>query len=103
MAFVGSSGVCVRARARRANCKRARPARMALEVGARVRVAAPVHMFHYPGKRNVAFNVQGLEGDVAADVSVKNGVGTSATKPYLVIFKEPKFRAHFDDDELEAV
>lgn len=79
---------------------------MALEIGARVRVCVPLIMYHYPGKKNTPVQVQGFEGFIQKNVSVTDGVQMSATAPYVVDFREtghPKFRAHFEEHELEVI
>lgn len=79
---------------------------MGFELGARVRVSRSVIMFHYPGKKNTPVDVEGYEGIVKKDISVKDGVEMSAIAPYMIDFREtghPKFRAHFEEGELEAV
>lgn len=76
---------------------------MALEPGQKVRVSASVVMYHYPTHRNEPHDVQGLEGEIWKDVQYKDGVEMSATKPYVVKFKDPKFIAHFGSDEIEAL
>lgn len=76
-----------------------------LVVGMRVRVSRSIIMYHYPGKKNEAVDVEGFEGEIIKDISVEDGVQMSATAPFLINFSEshPKFKAHLAEDELEAV
>ena len=76
----------------------------AFEVGQRVRVARSIIMYHMSGKRNQPVDVQGMEGTVTKDVSYKDGVEMSANCPFIVSFDDPpRFRAHFSENELEAI
>ncbi len=76
---------------------------MELPIGTKVRVKAKIEMFHYPNHRNEAFDVSGLEGVVSTYLIDKWGKASTATKPYQVKFEDPKFMAHFDEDELEVI
>ncbi|CAN8074075.1 unnamed protein product [Agarophyton chilense] len=78
---------------------------MELEVGQKVRVAKSVIMYHYPGKRNQPVDTEGFEGVVSKNVSHYEDVPMSATAPFIVEFSEPhsKFKAHFQEDELEVL
>lgn len=77
---------------------------MELKVGTRVRVNRNINMFHYPRKKNIAVDVCGFEGVIIKDVSMEDGVQMSATAPYVVLFDDhPKFRAHFDESELDVI
>lgn len=58
-------------------------------------------MYHVPGFKGEEHDVKGLVGEVKNVIHTVNGHVITATKPVLVVFKDPKFRAHFDDDELE--
>lgn len=77
---------------------------MGFEVGQRVRVSASIIMYHYPTKRNEAFDVQGLEGIIQKDITMKDGVQLTATAPFFVKFLDhAKFKAHFSEDEIELI
>lgn len=76
---------------------------MELALGTRVRVKTSVIMYHYPKQRNKEVDVLGLEGTVTGDLREKEGIEMTATKPYMVRFEEPKFIAHFGEDELEVL
>lgn len=74
----------------------------AFPVGSRVRVAKSVVVYHHPAHRNQAFDMQGQEGEVTEVVREWHGKPVSANLPYLVKF-EGKFKAHFQESELEGV
>jgi len=71
-------------------------------VGDKVRVAQSVVVYHHPEHRQAAFDIKGLEGEVAAVVKELNGKPISANFPYLVKFPN-KFRAHLQAHELEQL
>jgi hypothetical protein len=72
--------------------------------GDAVRVAGkPLLLYHLASARNEPFDVQGMEGTVFNVIDEVAGSPISATKPVVVKFVDPKFMAHFDDDELEPV
>jgi hypothetical protein len=73
-----------------------------MNVGDRVRVKESVIVYHHPGHRNEAFDIQGLEGEVAAIVNEWHGKPISANFPILVKF-EGRFKAHLRENELEVV
>lgn len=71
-------------------------------MGDSVRVSkSPLILYVVPGKRNEECDVHGMCGKVEKIISTHDGVQITATKPVVVAFDEPKFKAHFDDDELE--
>lgn len=74
-----------------------------LAKGARVRVKADVELYVVGGYKGEAYNVNGLEGVVFMNVFDKWGPEITSTKPYQVKFTDPKFMAHFDEDELELI
>jgi hypothetical protein len=71
-------------------------------VGSRVRVAQSVIVYHYPGHRNEAFDLKGQEGEVLEIVRSWQGRPVSANLPVLIKF-ENRFRAHFQEAELETL
>jgi len=71
-------------------------------VGSRVRVAASVIVYHHSEHRNEPFDLNGQEGEVLQVIRESKGRPVSANLPYLVKF-DKKFRAHFHQNELEAV
>jgi len=71
-------------------------------VGSRVRVMKSVIVYHYPGQRNQPFDLQGQEGEVVEVVREWQGRPVSANLPFLVKFT-PKFKAHLQASELEAI
>ncbi|HEY9908958.1 MAG TPA: ferredoxin-thioredoxin reductase variable chain [Thermosynechococcaceae cyanobacterium] len=71
-------------------------------VGSRVRVGQSVIVYHYPGHRNEAFDLQGQEGEVLDVMRQWQGRPVSANLPILVKF-DNKFRAHFQEGELEIL
>lgn len=73
-------------------------------IGCRVKVAASsVKLMHIP--KMPKFNPEGLEGTVQKFVlEWKDGRKTSANRPVVVGFLEPKkFAAHFEFEELELM
>mmetsp|Transcript_15876 Transcript_15876/g.26231 ORF Transcript_15876/g.26231 Transcript_15876/m.26231 type:complete len:115 (-) Transcript_15876:184-528(-) len=70
-----------------------------LEEGTKVRVSESVTVFHSPEAKNAALDLKGKEGVV---VKVIDDAKLSANLPVVVEFS-PKFRAHFREDELEAL
>ena len=75
------------------------------KIGARVRVKAPVKVYHVP---RVAEEVDlcGLEGEVKQYVSQWKGRRVSANLPYKTQFVHSggvKFFAHLREDELEFI
>ncbi len=71
-------------------------------VGSRVRVAESVIVYHHSEHRNEAFDLKGQEGEVLQIIRELHGKPVSANLPYLVKF-DKKFRAHFHQNELEAL
>ncbi len=74
----------------------------AFPVGSRVRVAKSVIVYHHPEHRNQPFDLQGQEGEVVGVLREWQGKPVSANLPFIVKFG-PKFKAHFQGQELEAV
>ncbi len=74
----------------------------AFSVGSRVRVIASVVVYHNPEQRNQPFDLKGLEGEVISILREWQGRPVSANFPYIVQFS-PKFRAHLQEHELEAI
>lgn len=73
-----------------------------MKVGDRVRVKESVVVYHHPQHRNAAFDIQGLEGEIAGFANEWEGKPISANFPILVKF-EGKFKAHLRENELEAI
>ncbi len=73
-----------------------------MNVGDRIRVKTSVVVYHHPEHKKVAFDVQGLEGEVIAFVTEWQGRPVSANFPVLVKF-DKKFRAHLREDEVEVL
>lgn len=73
-----------------------------MEVGARVRVVESVVVYHHPEHRNQPFDMKGQEGEVATIIKEWQGRPVSANFPILVKFGS-KFKAHFQDFELETL
>lgn len=71
--------------------------------GQKVRVKKSLIMYHHPKHKNSPYDMEGLEGEIKGDISEREGVRLSATKPFVVQFANPKFVAHFDDTEIEAI
>ncbi|MCU0551224.1 MAG: ferredoxin-thioredoxin reductase variable chain [Leptolyngbya sp. Prado105] len=73
-----------------------------MNIGDRVRVKESVVVYHHPEHRNEAFDIKGQEGEIIAIVKEWQGRPVSANFPYLIKFPG-KFRAHFQEFELEAI
>jgi hypothetical protein len=75
---------------------------VSMKVSDRVRVTESVLVYHHPQHKKVAFDVQGLEGDVVAILTEWQGRPISANLPILVQF-EGRFKAHFRESEVTVV
>lgn len=78
---------------------------MALELGTHVRVNRSVIVYHYPGKKNTAVDLNGFAGVIIQDKSITDGVQMTATAPYVVDFApdHPRFKAHLEEAELDVL
>ena len=72
-----------------------------MQPGDQVKVSQSVVVYHHPQHRGQAFDLQGQMGEVVTVLNDWKGRVISPTLPVVVAFG--KFRAHFRDDELEAV
>lgn len=72
-----------------------------MQPGDRVKVCQSVVVYHHPQHRGQAFDLVGQEGEVVTVLNDFKGRVISPTLPVIVAFG--KFRAHFRDDELEAI
>ena len=73
-----------------------------MKIGDRVRVKESVVVYHYPGKKKQPFDVKGLEGEVMDIMTEHKGRPISPNLPVVVKF-EKKFKAHFQQRELETI
>lgn len=73
-----------------------------MNVGDRVRVIQSVVVYHHPEHRKEPFDLKGLEGEIVEIVNNWQGRPVSANLPVLVQF-DKKFKAHFREDEVEAI
>lgn len=73
-----------------------------MKIGDRVIVTSSVVVYHHPDHRNEAFDIKGMEGELASIIVDWNGRPIGASYPYQVQFA-PKFRAHLQASELEVV
>ncbi|MBE9176121.1 ferredoxin-thioredoxin reductase variable chain [Synechocystis salina LEGE 06155] len=73
-----------------------------MNVGDRVRVTSSVVVYHHPEHKKTAFDLQGMEGEVAAVLTEWQGRPISANLPVLVKF-EQRFKAHFRPDEVTII
>ncbi|MBV8886267.1 MAG: ferredoxin-thioredoxin reductase variable chain [Chroococcidiopsidaceae cyanobacterium CP_BM_RX_35] len=73
-----------------------------MKVGDRVRVKESVVVYHHPEHRSEAFDIKGLEGEVAAFANEWRGIPISANLPIQVKFNK-KFKAHLRENELEVL
>jgi hypothetical protein len=72
-----------------------------MQRGDRVRVCRSVVLFTHPEHRGQAFDMDGQEGEVVQLLNDWKGRPISPTLPVVVAFG--RFRAHFREDELQAV
>ena len=71
-------------------------------MGDKVKVTAEGVMMKHLPKYKAGLDVHGLEGEVMDLVFFsKDGVEVSTNRPVLVSFQDPKFRAHFEFEEIE--
>eukprot|EP00187_Rhodella_violacea_P001899 CAMPEP_0174891060 /NCGR_PEP_ID=MMETSP0167-20121228/6164_1 /TAXON_ID=38298 /ORGANISM="Rhodella maculata, Strain CCMP736" /LENGTH=127 /DNA_ID=CAMNT_0016129077 /DNA_START=40 /DNA_END=423 /DNA_ORIENTATION=+ len=68
--------------------------------GDAVRVKKAIKMYHVGKTKGSPVDVKGMQGVVAKIIDTDV---ISATKPVVVKFAEPKFMAHFEEEELEKV
>ncbi|MBW4650447.1 MAG: ferredoxin-thioredoxin reductase variable chain [Kastovskya adunca ATA6-11-RM4] len=73
-----------------------------MKVGDRVRVTTSVIVYTHPEHRGQPFDAQGSEGEVIGIATEWHGRPVSANLPVQVRFSK-KFKAHFREDELEAL
>ncbi|MEO1351193.1 MAG: ferredoxin-thioredoxin reductase variable chain [Cyanobacteria bacterium J06635_15] len=78
-----------------------------MKVGDRVRISAPVTLYHYPLSRNQPHNAQGMEGTIVNILTDWKGRAISPNFPVIVEFdvegaKRP-FKAHLTEAELEVI
>ncbi len=78
------------------------PEKSPMNVGDRVRVTSSVVVYHHPEHKKTAFDLQGMEGEVAAVLTEWQGRPISANLPVLVKF-EQRFKAHFRPDEVTLI
>ena len=78
-----------------------------MKVGDRVRIKAPLILFHHPKHRNEPHEVQGLEGKIAAILTDWEGRPISPNYTIVAEFEvegaRRPFKAHLHEDELELV
>ena len=73
-----------------------------MKIGDKVRVKESVIVYHYPKKRQQPFDVKGMEGEVIDVMTEHQGRPISPNLPVVVKF-DKKFKAHFQERELETV
>jgi Ferredoxin thioredoxin reductase variable alpha chain len=74
-----------------------------MNVGDRVRITESVVVYHIPGGKGQPVEIKGYEGSIAKIVTEWQGRPVSANFPLLVKFENPKFRAHLQEHEVEAI
>ncbi len=74
-----------------------------MNVGDRVRITESVVVYHIPGGKGQPVEIKGYEGLIDKIVTEWRGRPVSANFPILVKFENPKFRAHLQEHEVEAV
>ncbi|MDJ0577846.1 MAG: ferredoxin-thioredoxin reductase variable chain [Xenococcaceae cyanobacterium MO_234.B1] len=73
-----------------------------MKIGDRVRVKESLIVYHYPKKRQQPFDVKGMEGEVIDIMTEHQGRPISPNLPVVVKF-DKKFKAHFQQQELEII
>ncbi len=73
-----------------------------MKIGDKVRVKESVIVYHYPKKRQQPFDVKGMEGEVIDVMTEHQGRPISPNLPVVVKF-DKKFKAHFQERELETI
>ena len=73
-----------------------------MEVGTRIRVNTSVLIYHHPEHRNVAFDINGYEGEIVAIATSWKGRPVSANYPFVVKFT-PKLKVHLTEQEMAAI
>ncbi len=73
-----------------------------MKIGDRVRVKESLIVYHYPKKRQQPFDVKGMEGEVIDIMTENQGRPISPNLPVVVKF-DKKFKAHFQQQELEII
>jgi len=73
-----------------------------MEVGTRIRVTTSVLIYHHPEHRNIAFDLNGHEGEVVAIATSWKGRPVSANFPFVVKFT-PKLKVHLTEQEMAAI
>jgi Ferredoxin thioredoxin reductase variable alpha chain len=73
-----------------------------MQVGDRVRVITSVIVYHHPKDRGQPVDIHNEEGIIEKVATEWQGRPVSANFPLVVKF-EGKFRAHFREDELQAI
>ncbi len=73
-----------------------------MEVGTRIRVNTSVLIYHHPEHRNVAFDLNGYEGEIVAIATSWKGRPVSANFPFVVKFT-PKLKVHLNEQEMAAI
>jgi hypothetical protein len=69
-----------------------------MKVGDRIRVTESVVVYHHPQNKQKPLDIKGMEGEIIEIIDSS----ISANLPIVVKF-EPKFNAHFREDELEFI
>ena len=73
-----------------------------MNIGDRVRVKSSVIVYHHPEQRQQAFEIKGLEGEIAKIMTDWQGRKISPNLPILVKFPN-RFKAHLKASELEVI
>jgi len=71
-----------------------------MKVGDRVRVCKAITVYHHPSCKGQPYNLEGMEGEVNAILEQWQERPISANYKIQVMFAN-KFRAHFNESELE--
>ena len=69
-----------------------------MKVGDRIRVIKSVVVYHHPQHKKQPFDIKGMEGEVIKIIERS----ISANLPIFVQF-DKKFKAHFQENELEVL
>ncbi|VEP14040.1 Ferredoxin-thioredoxin reductase, variable chain [Hyella patelloides LEGE 07179] len=73
-----------------------------MKIGDLVRVKESVIVYHHPEQKMQPLDIKGMEGEITKVMIDWQGRAISPNLPILVKF-EQKFKAHFQDNELEII
>lgn len=73
-----------------------------MQVGDRVRITAPINVYHHPAHKGQPFSIQGMEGKIVEIITDWHGRVISPNYPIKVEL-DNRFFAHVAEHEFELV